>query len=115
MNKKEMDNLLMKISSENKQQDFDYAGYESISNLKMSPEQLKAAFQIMWEIVFDADKETRDSKYLFGKGLVKSKDIFLTQKEKGINIPVQKEDAFKEKLINVKPLAEFLIKLKEVL
>jgi len=94
---------------------YDYAGDGKISDLKMKPQQLKTAVDIMWSICMELDKDTRDKEYLFGGGLIKSKDIFLSQKEKDVKIPKEKEDLFREKLENIKPLVEFLIKLKEVI
>ena len=113
-----MNDLLRKISSKAKseQDAYDYAGYAVISDLKMTREELRKAMAIMWDICMGMTKDERDEKYLFGKGLIKSKDIFLSQYNRtDVNIPQEKIDAFRTKLENVKPLVDFLIKVKEVI
>jgi len=117
MDKQELDSLLTKISSSAKQEQdgYDYAGYGKITDLKLTNEQLKSAVDIMWKICMEFDKDTRDKDYLFGGGLIKSKDVFLSQKEKDVKIPKEKEEKFREKLENIRPLVEFLIKLKEII
>lgn len=118
MDKKDLDSLLQKIFSSKEVKDkelYDYQGYGLVSDLKMSKEQVKEALAIMWSLCMEYSKEERDNKFLFGQGLIKSKEIFLTQKESGVNIPKEKEEKFKEKLENIRPLIEFLVKMKEVI
>ena len=118
MKNKELTDLLRTISSKAKEEQdkYDYAGYGVITDAKISREQLDEALNIMWDICMNLSKEERDEKYLFGRGLIKSKDIFLSQyKKEGVTIPEEKVNKFRDKLERVKPLVEVLIKLKEVI
>lgn len=105
---------------------FDYKGYGVVQDLRMSREDLRKATLIMWDICMEMESNQRDSEYLFNKGLIKAKDSFLILKNRiesnQANLDnatkedfLAKEEAFKQKLINIKPLIEVLIKLKEVL
>lgn len=118
MKKNEIDDLLRTISSKAKEEQaaYDYEGYAVLTDLKMTRDDLRKALAIMWDITMSMSKDERDDKYLFGKGLVKSKDIFMSQYQKpDINIPEEKVDKFRSKLENIKPLVDFLIKAKEVI
>jgi hypothetical protein len=116
MKETELDHLLKTFSESEKKSSFDYEGYGVIDDLKLSKEELKQAFNIMWEICMVSDRDTREDKYLFTNGLIKSKDIFLEQfNSPDTKIPKEKQEKFKTKLQNVEPLVRFLTKIKEVL
>lgn len=115
MEKPDINDILKLISSKEKKDSYDYEGYGVIENLKMSRKELRDAIDIMWEICMELDKDQRDKKYLFGKGIIESKDVFLKQYKTGKSLDQSKVNAFKHKLENVKPLVEVLIKLKEVI
>lgn len=128
MKKKEneqVDDLLRKISSDvaaeqKAQEEFDYAGYGLLDKMvdagKLTKDDIKKAVTIMWDICMELDKDSRDQTYLFGKGLIKSKDIFLSQFNRpDVELPQEKVDKFRHKLENIKPLVDFLVKIKDVL
>lgn len=123
MDEEEFKDLMSGISAKGKQDAFDYEGYGVVSNLKLSREDLKKAHGIMWTLVMEATKKERDEQYLFPFGVIKSKELYMTQK-KNINTttPPAKLHAFetqsaimRERLTNIEPLILFLIKLNEVL
>lgn len=118
MSSEELNNLIQTISSDSinwtKEDEFDYEGYTLIRNAKMTKAELKKALTIIWDICMNMTQEERDSKYLFGNGLIKSKDIFMRQRENKVEIPQEKVQKFREKLEAVKPLVDFLLKMKEV-
>lgn len=103
--------------------EFDYAGYATVDNLKLTQEDLKKAFDIMWDLVMVASKDERNAKYLFTHGIIKSKDIFLERKAKQTpEMSSFQKDSFEKdakifmtKLQNMEALVHFLIKLKEVI
>jgi len=112
----------LKVSSTDKKSDFDYEGYTILDNLTLSRVEIEQAIDIMWEIVMTLKKEDRDSLYLFGNGLLPSKDLFLKKKEESGSLKgaekeqfEQKVDIFRKKLENIKPLVQFLMKVKEVM
>ena len=119
----EFDDLNTILSKEEKvTPDYDYEGFAVLDNLKMSKEDLKKAVDIMWEIVMTSTSKERDERYLFSKGLIKSKEVFLSTKEKYKDTTGDEKDKFnktkeifRERLESVKPLVEFLIKVKEII
>lgn len=100
----------------------DYSGLGTVSDLGLSNEQLKEAVDIMWDIVMVMGREQREEKYLPKAGLEWSVKIFEEDKMK---FPKMKdEDAANflrqqhilgEKIKNIKPLVDVLVKLKNVL
>jgi len=125
MTEDEFKNLMVNVrASHNKgESGYNYAGYGIVENLAMSNAELKAAHAIIWDLIMVCTKEQRDSKYLFSHGVLKSKEIFLERKAKMTDemTPFHKDmfakDAliFQKKLENLKPLVDYLIKLKVVL
>lgn len=118
----EFDLLYKIIQEDNPKDDFDYEGYGILDNSTLTKNELKTAVDIMWEIIMSLDSTERDDKYLFSKGLIKSKDIFLAQKEKSSELTSSKKETFdkkveifRKKLQNSQPLVEFLIKIKDIL
>ncbi|WZE63550.1 hypothetical protein PANI_CDS0030 [Maribacter phage Panino] len=119
----EFDDLLSKLNNDGDGViDYDYEGYAIVDDLKLSKEDIKQAVDIMWEIVMTTDTKQRENTYLFAKGLIKSKNLFLEAKAKEETLPENKKEVFKHKenifrqrLENVKPLVDFLIKMKEVI
>jgi hypothetical protein len=119
---KSLDDVLKSLKEQNIKDTYDYEGYAVLDALKMTRGELKQAVDIMWEIVMTMDLKQREGKYLFGKGLIRSKNIFLAQKEKVDGLTGEKRDTFdlkadifRERLENTKPLVQFLIKIKELL
>ncbi len=120
---KNLDDVLNSLKGKNIKDAYDYEGYAVLDNLELSREDLKRAVDIMWDIVMTMDLKQREGKYLFSKGLIRSKNIFLAQKEKmdAVDDKEKKEtfelkaDIFRERLENAKPLVNFLIKIKELL
>jgi hypothetical protein len=119
---KDLDDVLDSLKGKNIKDAYDYQGYAVLDRLELSTEELKQAVSIMWEIVMTMDNNQRQGKYLFSKGLIRSKTIFLSQKEKSKLLTGEnketfdlKTEIFRERLENVKPLVNFLIKIKEIL
>ena len=118
----DLSKLLDSLGQKSIKDEYDYAGYAVVDNLKLTRKDVKEAVEIMWSIVMTMDTTQRENKYLFSKGLIRSKDIFLAQKEKvGELTDDQKKNfdfqanIFKERLENSKPLVEFLIKIRELI
>jgi hypothetical protein len=119
---KNLDDVLQSLKGKNIKDAYDYEGYAVLDRLELSKEELKLAVDIMWDIVMTMDTKQREGKYLFSKGLIRSKNIFLSQKEKaGLLTGEQKDifnlksEIFRKRLENAKPLVDFLIKIKELL
>tara|TARA_R110000737_G_C14624761_1_gene494621 strand:- start:43496 stop:43873 length:378 start_codon:yes stop_codon:yes gene_type:complete len=119
---KNLDDVLQSLKGKNIKDAYDYEGYAVLDRLELSREELKQAVDIMWEIVMTMDTKQREGKYLFSKGLIRSKNIFMVQKEKAELLTGEKldtfnlkADIFRERLENAKPLVNFLIKVKELL
>ena len=122
-----MKDLMAKLSSSDevakeKEVDFDYEGYAILESMKLPREDVRKAFTIMWEICMELSAQDRDTKYLFGAGLMKSKEVFLEKlaQTKDMNEAELKEfnknkEIFTKKLTDVQPLIDFLIKAKEVI
>lgn len=111
---------LQEISSDSPLRD--YSGFATVDSLNLSKEELKAAVDIMWDIVMTHDRKQREELYLNETGLQNSLQIFEEEKQK---FPRMKdEDAANflrmqhilgQKIKNVKPLVDVLVKLKNVL
>lgn len=119
---KNLDDVLNSLKGKNIKDAYDYEGYAVLDKLELSREELKQAVNIMWEIVMTMDTKQREGKYLFSKGLIRSKNIFLAQKDKLGELTGEKKDTFelkaeifRQRLENTKPLVNFLIKIKELL
>lgn len=88
----------------------------------MSNEELKKAVDIMWDIVMVMDREQRESIYLPSVGLESSIRMFEEDKMKfpmmsdidAANM-LRQQHILGEKIKNVKPLVDVLVKLKNVL
>lgn len=122
MQGRDLDDLLTELGQKEEKDKFDYEGYAVLDNMKLTRKELKEAVDLMYDIVMTMDSTTREQQYLFGKGLIASKDIFMRQKEKVKSLsPADKEtfelkaDIFRKRLERVRPLVSFLIKIKEVL
>jgi len=118
MNSEELNRMISTITSK-KEELKEYEGFKILSDNidnKLTKKQLVDALTIMWEILMSADKQTRDEKYLFGKGLLQFNEVF--QKEKGrssFSMSEEQRKKIQKKMINVQPLAEFLFKMKDII
>lgn len=115
----ELTELISTITSSRDKIRKDYEGFEIISdNLdnKLTKKQLIQAINIMWELVMTADKQTRDDKYLFARGVLEFNEGFKKKVKSDPNFEMPKEqiEKVKTKIENLKPLVEFLIKMKDV-
>lgn len=123
MEENEFKDLLGGLSKEGAQDAFDYEGYGLVSNLKLTREDIKKAVDIIWDMTMVCSRKERDDKYLFPFGIIKSKEMFLQQREKMTSTtPQNKQLAFdtqssimRERLTNIEPLILFAIKMREVL
>lgn len=107
---------ILEIISSDKGNNFDYEGYATLDEMKLTKAELTSALKVMWDICMEMDESQRKQKYLFNNGLLKSKDNFMEQyNNPNVNIPSEKIDNFRNKLENIKPLVDFLIKIKEIL
>lgn len=123
MTPEELNNLMKQISpnKEQKKDEFDYSGYGVIENMELSKEDLRKALYIMWDIVMKMSSDERDSKYLFKNGVIKSKEVFSQRMDaiKNGNQPesasfIEAKEIFESKLKSLRPLVEFLVKMKEI-
>lgn len=119
---KSLDDVLKSLKNKDINDTYNYEGYGVLDNLELSRDDLKKAIDIFWEIIMVMDLKQREGKYLFSKGLINSKDIFISQKNKMESITGNRKDVFnlkaeifRERLENVKPAVKFLIKIKELL
>lgn len=122
MQDRDLDELLNALAQRSKEDEYDYEGYAIIDSMKMSRKELQDAVDVAWDIVMKMDNKARDNKYLFSKGLIRSKNIFMKQKADAANYTGEKRETFdfkseifREKLENIKPLVLFLVKIKELL
>ena len=106
--------MVSKIISSKEQE---YEGYriidEALTN-KMSKAELIAALKVMWVLVMEADKTSRDNEYLFGKGLLQFNKA-MSNGDKVKDMTKEQQDKLKVKITNVKPLVDFLLKMKDVI
>lgn len=113
---KELTELISTITSNAKKDREKYEGFEIISDAldsTLTKQQLVKAIDVMWAIVMTADKQERDDKYLFGKGLLQFNDVYKTKGREGMSD--EQHDKMVFKVENIRPLMEFLIKMREVI
>lgn len=95
----------------------DYEGYriidEALEN-KLTKVEFISALKVMWFLVMEADKTSRDNEYLFGKGLLEFNEVF-SDGEKIKDMNTEQQDKLKNKISNIKPLVDFLLKMKDVI
>lgn len=96
-----------------------YEGFKIIEDVvdnKMSKDDLIAAIDVIKELIFTSDKETRDKKYLFSKGLLEFNKAFHENKNNpDFVMTPEQENEVKEKIKNIKPLLDFVLKIEDVL
>lgn len=119
LDNKDWNKMVSKITSEKEKQMVDYEGFriisESLDN-KLTKADLIAALEIMWKLVMEMDKNTRDEQYLFGKGLLQFNEVFKTKTAaKEFKMEKEQQEKLKTKINNLKPLVDFLIKMKDVI
>lgn len=118
MNSEELNRMISTITSK-KEELKEYEGFKILSDNidnKLTKKQLVDALTIMWEILMSADKQTRDEKYLFGKGLLQFNEVFQKERERSsFNMSDEQREKIQKKMINVQPLAEFLFKMKDII
>lgn len=113
---KELTELISTITSDRKKESEKYEGFEIISDsldTTLTKQQLIQALDVMWTIVMTADKKERDDKYLFGRGLLTFNETY--KKDKGESMSKEQYDKMVYKVENIRPLMEFLIKMREVI
>lgn len=105
------------ISTKNK-----YEAYGIIESLDLSKEDLLSAVTLMERILLKSDTEERKEKYLFDRGAVEAREIYLKRKEDYDSLSFEdkvkfkiKEENFEKKMGNIEPLVKFILKIKEVL
>lgn len=119
LDNKDWNQMISKITSEREKNKVDYEGFriidETLDN-KLTKKQLMQALEIMWLLVMEADKETRDNEYLFGKGLLEFNKAFKEKSQKpDFKMEQAQQDKLSTKISNVKPLVDFLLKMKDVI
>lgn len=111
--------MISKITSEKEQAKFDYEGFQIISESldnKLTKADLIKALEIMWKLVMEMDKDTRDEQYLFSKGLMQFNEVFKVKSAAdGFTMEQAQQDKLKTKIDNLKPLVDFLLKMKDVI
>jgi hypothetical protein len=119
LNNEDWNQMIGKIISDEKQVSKEYEGFEIISDAldnKLTKAQLIEALGIMWALVMDLDKESRDERYLFGGGLLKFNEVFKENQTKDdFKMSNDQKEKLKTKITNLKPLVDFLIKMKDVI
>lgn len=93
-----------------------YEGFEIISdslNSTLTKQELITAIDLMWHIIMDADKDERDNKYLFGRGLSQFNEAY--KKDQGRSMSKEQYEKMVYKVENIRPLLEFLVKIRDVI